>query len=460
MEKKYIVIISIITSIGGLAIAFVGTATNMIQIDAEKTDSEYDRLLKQIQNARLVLDECRPIPEKKQFYEEKLESAAISLGVRYDIGNATKEFLEGTQFLDLCEDYASDLTLKIMEINKFVSYLMYSTLSVNSSGCNFENTDYLMLQANIDAENKDYQEAQRIYEEILECNSNDVNAVAGLAYVYTERSKIDEAEKLYFEVLQIESNNLEAKTGYGYLLSQTNRLDEAEEICNSVIMEDQKNYLAHNCLGEVYKNKEDYEKAERSYANSIKIKNEQNKAYNGLGFIHLVSGEIDKSLKNYHRSLENYKDDPDALFGLGVGYLIKGDNIASQKYFDILIKSELFSTDELIEVADIMIEEENIEFAHKIYNTVEEFEFNDEQRNKVTNGQANYHLQRGNLSEAEKLYLETLSRDHENFNALMGMCHVKQENGEYSSAGDYRKLAAAVDPDNPRLEVECLVSTE
>ena len=330
----------------------------------------------------------------------------------------------------------------------------------SSHTCNIEDADDKIIRANIEANSRNYIEAERIYKEILDCEPDNVKAKVGLAYVYTERSRVGEAEKLYFEVLLVEPDNPTTKTGHGYLLSQTNRLDEAEEICNSMIMEDWEHYPAHNCLGEVYKNKKDYESAETAYENSIKINNEKNKAYNGLGFVHLVLGEIDESLKNYHMSLDDNGDDPDALFGLGVGYLIKGDTIASQGYFNRLIASELFSVEELIEMADIMTEEKNHEWGHKIYIMTEEMKLTDEQKNRTTNGQANYHLQRGNLLEAEKLYMETLSRDHEDFNALMGMCHVKQENEEYSLAGDYRKLAIAADPDNHRLEVECLVSTE
>ena len=74
---------------------------------------------------------------------------------------------------------------------------------------------------------KDYSEQIKKYNEILNNNPNDINALTSLARIYIKENKLNEAEKYYNKILENNSDNTEALYIIGFINMQRNNYKKA-----------------------------------------------------------------------------------------------------------------------------------------------------------------------------------------------------------------------------------------
>lgn len=217
---------------------------------------------------------------------------------------------------------------------------------------------------------KDYSEQIKKYNEILNNNPNDINALTSLARIYIiKENKLNEAEKYYNKILENNSDNTEALYIIGFINMQRNNYKKAIENFIKLIELGIDNSFIYEYLSIMDKNnretflnkaiekhntdklrKKDYERisymAYQSYkwrmydfalhyaelAYSIK---QTNDIINLLGCICFYKGEYDKALSYFHELNFNCnKTNIYALCNIASCYRKKNSNNMAIKYLD------------------------------------------------------------------------------------------------------------------------------
>ncbi|KPL01639.1 MAG: hypothetical protein AMJ73_10300 [candidate division Zixibacteria bacterium SM1_73] len=204
-----------------------------------------------------------------------------------------------------------------------------------------------------------FDEAQELYEDILELFGRDVGALRSLAYLHYLRGEYDESKKFYLEALSGDSLNPE----YLYIIGNTvylqGRYDEARKFYQKALFSDSSYVDAYIKLGELdllegsllsaqdHFNKADAIKA--SYQTKIdiysglgnvfqKLHNEERALpYLKRGELFFNLGEIDSAI-NYLKIAEFLEDKPlyrgRVLLALGKAYEKKGEGKRAKEYYD------------------------------------------------------------------------------------------------------------------------------
>ena len=98
-----------------------------------------------------------------------------------------------------------------------------------------------------------------------------------------QEGRLEEAERLYNSILNEEPNNLDANNNLGVLLQSLNRFNEAKDFCKKAI-ELKPNYAeAHYNLGISLEKLNRFEESEASFRKVLELKPNFAEAYNGLG---------------------------------------------------------------------------------------------------------------------------------------------------------------------------------
>ena len=110
-----------------------------------------------------------------------------------------------------------------------------------------------------------------------------------------QQGKFEEAERLYREILKVDSNHLDANNNLGALLYKLDRLEEAEKSYKKAIMLKPDFAEAHYNLAMTLQKLERLEEAELSYRKVIELKPDYVDIYKNLGNTLKLLGKLDEA---------------------------------------------------------------------------------------------------------------------------------------------------------------------
>jgi tetratricopeptide (TPR) repeat protein len=136
-------------------------------------------------------------------------------------------------------------------------------------------------------------EIDRLLDEYLEKNPGDPNVLARKAGQEWRKGDLEEAERLYQDVVEIDPNWVGAYNALGYIMKIRGRFTESEEYFKKYrfVAPDQAN--PHDSLGELYITTGRYEEAETSLENAIAIKPEFWASYRNLTILKAYLGDYE-----------------------------------------------------------------------------------------------------------------------------------------------------------------------
>ena len=228
---------------------------------------------------------------------------------------------------------------------------------------------------------RDFDEAQELYEDMLELFGRDVGILRSLAYLHYLKGEYDKSKEYYLEVLSTDSLNVE----YLYIIGNTNylrgRYDEAREFYGKCLQLDtgyvevyiklgeldllEGNFLLaqdhfnkaeaiktssqakvdiYSGLGKVFQKLHQEEKAKESFKKALDFSehflfsySEEPLPYLKKGELFFNLGEIDSAI-NYFKIAEFLEDKPlyrgRLLLALGKAYQRKGDRKRAEEYYN------------------------------------------------------------------------------------------------------------------------------
>ena len=153
-------------------------------------------------------------------------------------------------------------------------------------------------------------EAIGYLERALELEGEEAETYMKLGYCYRSLEKFDEASKYYLKALEIDSEASRAYAGLGHCYESLNKLDEAIEYFGRALQINPELSEAHTGLGDCFRTLERFDEATKHYAKALEFAPEFARAHFGLGKIFYLRNQLDLAIKHLRESL---KTEPEFL---------------------------------------------------------------------------------------------------------------------------------------------------
>ncbi len=253
-------------------------------------------------------------------------------------------------------------------------------------------------------------EAESIYQQILQAEPNQPEAMHLLGLVACQVGKNDIGIELITKALVIKPHYAEAHSNLGNVLQEQGNLDEAVESYHKALAIKPDYTEANYNLGNALKELGKLDEAIASYRKALAIKPDYAEASYNLGLVLQEQGKLDEAVARYHEALATKPDFAEANYNLGIA-------LREQGKLDEAIASY-----------------------HKTLATKPDF------------AEANYNLglvlqEQGKLDEAVESYLKalTIRPDYAEAHSILG--NVFQEKGKLDEAVTSYHKALAIKPD-------------
>jgi tetratricopeptide (TPR) repeat protein len=182
-----------------------------------------------------------------------------------------------------------------------------------------------------------YEEAEKLYHDALNANSNDVAARVGYGMALSRGFKLDRADQELNKALQLDPHNAMAHCGKALNIlnrlqsssmtvvkSRSAMLDQAGSECNQALDIDPKLAEVHYTLGMVFKEQNRLDKAQEAFNGALKLEPKFSDAHAGLGLVSLQQGKMADAISAFQQAISENSGNSTAHFGLGQAYLKQG----------------------------------------------------------------------------------------------------------------------------------------
>ena len=169
-------------------------------------------------------------------------------------------------------------------------------------------------------------------------NNSSIENLFNQAIKNHQTSKYEQAIKLYKQILAINENIAAVHNNIGLIYYSYKKFNLALKFYKNALKIDNKFIEAHNNIAIIYEKLEQFENAIFHCQEAIKINPEFSKPYNNLGSIYEELGEFKKAVSAYKKSCELQPDSIEALNNLGSIYRYLGFYEKAISYYNAAIK--------------------------------------------------------------------------------------------------------------------------
>jgi serine/threonine-protein kinase len=144
--------------------------------------------------------------------------------------------------------------------------------------------------------------AETAYLKALDINSQDVQAMQGLALAYEGQERFDEAEELLDQTIVLQPGNWRSIDTLGNFLFAGGRYREAAIAFHQVVMLDLGNWQGHGNLGSALMMAGEFEAGAEALQRSLDIQPDRF-YYSNLGIVYYYLGQFDKSVEIHRQAI-------------------------------------------------------------------------------------------------------------------------------------------------------------
>ena len=198
---------------------------------------------------------------------------------------------------------------------------------------------FYLLKAEIFAQNKQNQQAEKDLQTIIKKYPNNPMAHKRLAELYEKQNLLEDAIREY-EISM--DRHYEEKTylKIGSLYEQIGRNEHAKTIYESIVKENPKNYEASMSLGNVLYNMNEFKSAIQIYQTLLNYYPTDYQIYFSLGMTYTMINDFQKAKENYQMAAEINSLAYHAKYALGILNMIFEELEEAEKYFEECLDSE------------------------------------------------------------------------------------------------------------------------
>jgi len=227
---------------------------------------------------------------------------------------------------------------------------------------------------------KNFNEAEKLYKEIIKKKPNDLKSNFYLGTLYLQNKNYIEAKNILTISVKLQPEHANSYLNLGCAYAELGQYEKAVENLNKSLELDPKNENSYFNLGNTYRNLSQHNKAINFYIKTIEINPKNSRAFHSLGDNYLQLGKIEKSINSFEKA---YNLNP--LINLAaLNRLIK---INEKKYLTNFKKKEITEI-----IKNDKINTQNLAYAYFI---LSKFELKDKNYKKeldyLIKGHANYY---------------------------------------------------------------------
>ena len=282
-----------------------------------------------------------------------------------------------------------------------------------------------IAKAKIFEEQKNYNNAIELYNEIIPKFPYDDNIFYKKGICLENMEEYQEALKNFEQGLDINKSNIDCLYHKGYCCDILNNKKEALKCYDDIIKSKEKNIdnkIKEDCLilkSKILIDDEKYDDALQGLNEALRLNPDNSYIYFYKGFINNKKGEHQEALNNYLKSIEINNKDKIIYYNLGLAYLEISDFEKSLNYLNKSYELDNTFYQALIKSGEVLLKskeyDKSIEIFDKILN-------NEKEKNNelalLRKGDALF--MKNNFKEALELYENVLKLNENNEEALIG----------------------------------------
>jgi len=282
-----------------------------------------------------------------------------------------------------------------------------------------------IAKAKIFEEQKNYNNAIELYNEIIPKFPYDDNIFYKKGICLENMEEYQEALKNFEQGLYINKSNIDCLYHKGYCCDILNNKKEALKCYDDIIKSKEKNIdnkIKEDCLilkSKILIDDEKYDDALQGLNEALRLNPDNSYIYFYKGFINNKKGEHQEALNNYLKSIEINNKDKIIYYNLGLAYLEISDFEKSLNYLNKSYELDNTFYQALIKSGEVLLKskeyDKSIEIFDKILN-------NEKEKNNelalLRKGDALF--MKNNFKEALELYENVLKLNENNEEALIG----------------------------------------
>ncbi|HVJ57349.1 MAG TPA: tetratricopeptide repeat protein, partial [Terrimicrobiaceae bacterium] len=164
----------------------------------------------------------------------------------------------------------------------------------------------LIQQAKTSFEQKNYVEAEKLYQRIVVNTPNSYFALSNLGAVQIEGGKLSAAEVALKKAIEIDSTEAYAYTNLGIVYSRRGKFGEAIEALQKAVVLNDEDAVAHNYLGVCLGQREEWEGSETHLKKAIDLRPEYPDAHFNLAVLYATTQppSLDRAKEHYVKATE------------------------------------------------------------------------------------------------------------------------------------------------------------
>ncbi len=165
------------------------------------------------------------------------------------------------------------------------------------------------------------------------------------------------AKALYQNLLNENPNNLQALQGLGILHAQEKQFDQAYLYIESALKLEANNASLWSNLGNIEKHRGNFEKATSAFQKALELMPNSASAHNNLGILYYQNQNYLLAESHFQKAIELKSDYADAYFNLSLIAQIKEDFTEAKKQLELAIKSDKSQAIYYRQLAEILLKE-------------------------------------------------------------------------------------------------------
>lgn len=205
-----------------------------------------------------------------------------------------------------------------------------------------------MSEANALMVDGKYADAVDLYQQVLNSEPDNVEALAGLGMAYARLMKNDAADEQFAKALQLDPNNAVSHCGKAVVF--LNRLETAADAterkkllrdagreCNKALDADARVVEAHYLLGKVYREEGRFDLAEQAFTGATRLDPDYSNAFAALGAVQSQREEYAQAAESLKKAISLNANNSLAYFARGEMYAKQGQPDRAVKEYNMSI---------------------------------------------------------------------------------------------------------------------------
>lgn len=218
--------------------------------------------------------------------------------------------------------------------------------------------------------------AEKFYRHALSINPSSTLALSFLAQLKMEQRNYQEAYKLYREILRLDPLALwaqnaanEAKIAPEIERIQkevdANHFEQAAELYAKLLDQYPDNINNYIRFANFYNRQKRYQNALTIIERGIKVNPTSQPLYESLAQTHLLKGDLDQSREEFLAVLEHEHQNPEVLVGLGRVYALAGDSLLAKYLYQSALSIEATNQSAIAYLVDLDMNQKNYKEAEQ-----------------------------------------------------------------------------------------------